>query len=169
MSAAQHTSLPLTAAQTGVWFAHRLNPDSPVYNVGEYVEIHGPVDAGLFEAALAQVVAEAGTLHVRLTEERDGPRQTTGAARGARLRLLDVSGEADPAAAARAHITADMARPVDITGDDLYAYALIKLADDRYFWHQRYHHVLISASRRSSQSRVAASTRAEPFTALVTR
>ncbi|MGW6056051.1 amino acid adenylation domain-containing protein [Streptomyces sp. NPDC055189] len=145
MSAPQHVTLPLTAAQSAVWFAHQLAPDSPVYNVGEYVEIHGPVDAALFEAALAQAVSEAQTLHIRLTETPDGPRQLIGPDPGPRLRHLDLSTAADPAAAARRHISADMARPVDILGADLFGYTLIRLADDHYLWHQRYHHVLVDA------------------------
>ncbi|MCX4766725.1 amino acid adenylation domain-containing protein [Streptomyces sp. NBC_01275] len=145
MSAAQHTSLPLTAAQSGVWFAHQLNRNSPVYNVGEFVEIHGPVDGNLFETALEQVVREAGALHIRPTEESDGPRQVLGDPPGPRLTRLDLSGEADPEAAARAYIAADLARRVDLGDGELYAYALIKVADDRYFWHQRYHHVVVDA------------------------
>ncbi|MFG2439928.1 amino acid adenylation domain-containing protein [Streptomyces sp. NPDC048508] len=145
MSAAQHTSLPLTAAQSGVWFAHQLNQDSPVYNVGEFVEIHGPVDAGLFEAALGQVVREAGTLHIRLTEDAEGPRQVLDDPAPLRLHTVDVTGEADPEAAARAYIAGQMARPVDLTDGELYSYALIRLSEDRYFWHQRYHHVVVDA------------------------
>ncbi|MFE9809723.1 amino acid adenylation domain-containing protein [Streptomyces sp. NPDC005227] len=145
MSAAQHTSLPLTAAQSGVWFAHQLNQNSPVYNVGEFVEIHGPVDAGLFGTALEQVVREAGTLHIRLTEDAEGPRQVLGTPAAPRLRTIDVAGERDPEAAAHAYISGQMARPVDLADGELYSYALIRLGDDRYFWHQRYHHVVVDA------------------------
>ncbi|MCB5179022.1 non-ribosomal peptide synthetase [Streptomyces antimicrobicus] len=145
MSPAQHTSLPLTAAQSGVWFAHQLNQNSPVYNVGEFVEIHGPVDGDVFEAALRQVVGETGALHIRPVEGPGGPEQVLGEPAGARLVRLDLSGEADPEAAARAYITEDLARPVDLDTGQLYAYALVKLAEDRYFWHQRYHHVLVDA------------------------
>ncbi|MEU6221503.1 amino acid adenylation domain-containing protein [Streptomyces sp. NPDC047022] len=145
MSAAQHTSLPLTAAQSGVWFAHQLNPHSPVYNVGEFVEIHGPVDLELFESALRQVVCEAEALHIRPVEENDGPRQVLGESPGPRLTVLDFRGEREPEAAARAFIAEDMARPVDLTGGELFSYALIRLADDRCFWHQRYHHLVVDA------------------------
>ncbi|MFE9435268.1 amino acid adenylation domain-containing protein [Streptomyces sp. NPDC006640] len=145
MSAAQQTSLPLTAAQSGVWFAHQLNQNSPVYNVGEFVEIHGPVDVGLFETALGQVVREAGTLHIRLTEDAEGPRQVLDDPAPLRLHTIDVTGEADPEAAAHAYISGQMARPVDLAGSELYSYALIRLSEDRYFWHQRYHHVVVDA------------------------
>jgi hypothetical protein len=45
--------LPLTSAQSGVWYAQQLNPRSTVFNAGEFLEIGGPVDAG--RLALARV------------------------------------------------------------------------------------------------------------------
>lgn len=42
----------LTGAQTGIWFAQRLDPDNPIYNTAEYIEINGPINIALFEEAL---------------------------------------------------------------------------------------------------------------------
>ncbi|WP_156207216.1 non-ribosomal peptide synthetase [Streptomyces lycii] len=67
--------LPLTAAQSGMWFAQALDPDSPAQNTAELVEIHGPVDPELFVRALHRVAGEADALRVRLVETPDGPRQ----------------------------------------------------------------------------------------------
>jgi len=55
----------LSAAQLGIWFAQRLNPSTPAYNIGEYIEIHGSVDPILFERALRQVVAETDALRLQ--------------------------------------------------------------------------------------------------------
>lgn len=55
---------PLPPAQEGVWTGQRLDPDSPAYNTAEYVHIHGPVDAALFDEALHLVVAQTEALHV---------------------------------------------------------------------------------------------------------
>ena len=40
-------SLPLSAAQAGIWFAQALDRANPIYNTSEYVEIHGPMSHGL--------------------------------------------------------------------------------------------------------------------------
>jgi hypothetical protein len=37
--------LPLSAAQLGVWFAHKIDPANPIYNITQSIEIHGPVGA----------------------------------------------------------------------------------------------------------------------------
>jgi nonribosomal peptide synthetase DhbF len=49
--------LPLSGAQLGIWFAQKLDPLNPVYNVGGFIEIHGPIDTALFDNAYRQVVA----------------------------------------------------------------------------------------------------------------
>src|SRR5215211_8552940 len=59
---------PLSAAQSGIWVRQRLDPDSPAYNIAEYVEILGPVDPALFKIALREVVAKTGALHIRVVE-----------------------------------------------------------------------------------------------------
>jgi len=47
-------SLPLSAAQLGLWFAQKIDPTNPIYNLGQSIEIHGPVDPSLFKAAVKQ-------------------------------------------------------------------------------------------------------------------
>jgi hypothetical protein len=65
--------LPLSAAQREIWFAEqRLNMANRVYKIGEYTEIHGPVDPIVFETALRRVVGEVDSLHVRFVEGNDG-------------------------------------------------------------------------------------------------
>ena len=64
-------ALPLSSAQLGIWFAQRLNPSSSEYNIGEYIEIPGSVDAVLFERALRQVVIETEILRVRIIERAE--------------------------------------------------------------------------------------------------
>ncbi|WP_328409926.1 LysR family transcriptional regulator [Streptomyces violaceus] len=68
--------LPVTAGQREVWLAEQHSPDlRPALRLGEYLEIHGPIDPDLFEAALRQVVAETDALRVRLVSGEDGPVQ----------------------------------------------------------------------------------------------
>jgi hypothetical protein len=54
----ENNPLPLSDAQLGIWFAQTIDESSPAYNLAEYLEIGGPVDATLFEMALRQVVNE---------------------------------------------------------------------------------------------------------------
>ncbi|MGB6223859.1 MAG: condensation domain-containing protein, partial [Pseudonocardiaceae bacterium] len=64
MSNNQDGRLPLTAAQTGMWFAQQLDPSNPIYRAVEYIELHGPIDVKLIEAALRQAVTDTQALRL---------------------------------------------------------------------------------------------------------
>ncbi|MFJ3829139.1 amino acid adenylation domain-containing protein [Streptomyces sp. NPDC090046] len=163
--------LPLTGAQTGVWYGQRLDPDSPVYNVGQYVEIDGPLDAGLFVTALRQTVAESEALTARFAEGPDGePYQVTwsGPAAGPLVAVLDHTGQDDPYGTALSLMRADMARPVDPVRDSLYLFTLHRIGPDRTLWYQRAHHIVLDAfgfsllSRRTAEIYTALAGGVEP-------
>ncbi|MFE0254772.1 amino acid adenylation domain-containing protein [Streptomyces sp. NPDC059010] len=146
-----NTALPLTAAQQGVWVAQRLAPDSPLYTCGIYYDVPGPVDRALLTRAVEQAVAETEALRIRFHEDgetggdtgRETVRQTVDPSVTGELKYLDLGGEADPAAAARAWIDADLARPVPVTGERLFQHTLLRLGPDRHWFHFRYHHILL--------------------------
>src|SRR6201997_78543 len=135
----------LSTAQLGIWFAQQLNPSSPAYNIGEYLEIHGSVDAVSFERALQQVVAETEALRVQIIEHAGGPQQVLGPPPSWSMPIIDVSGEPDARAAAESWMQVDLARPIDPTRGPLFGYALFKASDSRFFWYARYHHIVMDA------------------------
>ncbi|WP_433893424.1 amino acid adenylation domain-containing protein [Streptomyces sp. CA-111067] len=155
--------LPLTAAQSGMWYAQRMSPDSPIYNGGQYLEIHGPVDEGLFDAALHQVVRETDALRTRFTEDADGVWQIVEPDPDWSLRVLDLSAEADPRAAAESWMWDDLARPVDLAAGPLFLFALVKAAPDRHYWYLRCHHIALDGFSSALVGRRAA----EVYSALV--
>ncbi|MFF0596393.1 amino acid adenylation domain-containing protein, partial [Streptomyces antibioticus] len=165
--------LPLTGAQTGVWYAQRLAPDSPVYNVGQYVEIEGPLDTALFEEAVRRVVGECEALTVRFEEDAAGePWQVLAAApdptAGSVLRIVDHREATDPDAAALELMRSDMDRPLDPATDPLFSYALHLVGPERSLWYQRAHHIALDAyafsliARRVAQVYTALATGADP-------
>ena len=136
-------ALPLSAGQLGVWFAQQLNPSSAAYNIGEYIEIFGPIEPALFEQALRQVVIETEALCVRVVEQPDGPRQVVDVPPDWDFPYYDLSDVADPRSKAKAWMMADLARPVDPVDGPLFGFALFKLSADRFAWYARYHHLVM--------------------------
>ncbi|MGW6458074.1 amino acid adenylation domain-containing protein, partial [Streptomyces sp. NPDC055078] len=158
--------LPLTGAQTGVWYGQKLDPASPVYNVGQYVEIDGPLDPELLARAIRLTVAEAEALTVRFTESGTGePVQLTGPHPGGEppVGIVDHTAAPDPYTAALARMRADMDRPADPATEPLYAFELHRVGPDRTLWYQRAHHIALDAYGFSLVSRRTA----EVYTALV--
>ncbi|PYS27789.1 MAG: non-ribosomal peptide synthetase, partial [Acidobacteria bacterium] len=137
-----YPDLVLSAAQLGVWVAQKLDPTSPIFNLGQYVDIRGSVDSELLERALRQVVDETETLRVVLREGDSGPRQTIRPSVDWQLQIIDMGRESDPVAAAQAWMRGDLARPVDLRDGQLFAYALLRVSPGRAFWYQRNHHIV---------------------------
>ncbi|TRV75787.1 amino acid adenylation domain-containing protein, partial [Streptomyces sp. 130] len=138
--------LPLTAAQREIWLAEQSSPTPiPGYRVGECLEIHGPVDPELFEAALRRVVDEVDALHVTFTDDGDGPHQILRETWDWAPVHLDLAAEPDPRAAAREWMERDLARPLDLSRDPLFGHALIRLSPTEYCWYLNYHHVVLDA------------------------
>ncbi|MCY7763662.1 non-ribosomal peptide synthetase DhbF [Bacillus spizizenii] len=153
----------LTGAQTGIWFAQQLDPDNPIYNTAEYIEINGPINIALFEEALRHVIKEAESLHVRFAENMDGPWQMINPSPDVQLHVIDVSSEPDPEKTALNWMKADLAKPVDLGYDPLFNEALFIAGPDRFFWYQRIHHIAIDGFGFSLIAQRVAST----YTALM--
>ncbi|WP_217213905.1 non-ribosomal peptide synthetase [Streptomyces sp. AC550_RSS872] len=155
--------LEVSAAQRSMWFGQRLDPAGPAYNVGEYTEIHGPVDPVSFRAAVAQVVAATETLRARFTVVDGAVRQLVDAGPAWDLPVVDLTDEPDPLSAAEAWMAADFATPFDLERSPLFRYALLKLSDAHWIWYQPYHHIAVDGYSCS----LIASRVADAYTALV--
>ncbi len=135
-------SWPLTDAQRGIWTGQQLDPLSPAYNTAEYVEIRGPVRIDRLAEAIRRTVAEVEALSVRFTEDDDGPRQVACPPRW-EVRIDDLTGAEDPLAAAETWMAKDVAEPVDLTSDVLFAHAILRIGADQVLWYHRVHHILL--------------------------
>ncbi|MFF0739962.1 amino acid adenylation domain-containing protein [Streptomyces sp. NPDC004111] len=154
--------LPLTAAQTGMWFAQALDPGSPAQNTAECLEVHGPIDPELFARTLRQVVDEADALRVRIVEAAGGPLQLGIEDLRLPLHVADLRGSANPYGEATDWMHADLATPFDLATGPLFAHALFRVGDERWLWYQRVHHVVMDGFGYSLLARRTA----EVYTAL---
>ncbi|MGW2559341.1 amino acid adenylation domain-containing protein [Streptomyces sp. NPDC001514] len=142
-TSAPATVLPLTAAQSGMWYAQALDPLSPAQNTAECLDIDGPLDPDLFAAALRRVTAEADALRVRVENGRDGPRQHICATVELPLTVLDLHGDDGAERKAERWMRADLAKPCDLATGPLFRHALFRVGAQRWLWYQRIHHLVI--------------------------
>lgn len=161
MTSSTTVRLPLTAAQSGIWFAQQLHQDSAVFNTGEYVEISGPVDVDRFTAALHQLVVEAECLRLRFADDGDGPYAELTEPDWT-LRVTDLRNEPDPRGAAVTAMRANMAIPRDLAVDMLFDFELFRIGDQNYLWFYTYHHAAVDGFTVAMLTRRAA----EVYTAL---
>ncbi|MFE5547316.1 amino acid adenylation domain-containing protein [Streptomyces sp. NPDC056534] len=138
------SGLPVTGGQSGIWLAQQIEPDSSAYNIVFALHLRGAIGLDRLTAAVRQAVEEAECLHVRVTPGDDGPRQTPRTlSHPVEVTVVDLRDAADPDAAAAAWTAADRDRPVNLALDPLFAHTLLRLADDRVLWCQRYHHIVM--------------------------
>jgi len=139
--------LPLTAAQSGMWFTQQLAPDSACLRPAEVIEIHGAVEVELLERAIRQAVAETEALRVRFVpggpDGDESVRQVIEDCADWPFPLIDVRGEADPDAAAREWMWADLKAPMDMHRAGLFSFAVLCTANERFLLYLCSHHILM--------------------------
>ncbi|MFE9839140.1 amino acid adenylation domain-containing protein [Streptomyces sp. NPDC005551] len=153
----------MSTSQREIWFSEQKHVHGAAFRVGEYLEIKGPVDACLFEAALRRAVAEAEPYNVRFEEVGGVPWQVLEPVRDWPFPVIDVSGEPDPQAAAEKWMREELRRPMDLGRGPLFSYALFVWAPDQYAWYQGVHHIITDAAG----SALVARRVAELYSALV--
>ncbi|MBS0976426.1 condensation domain-containing protein, partial [Serratia rubidaea] len=137
--------MPLVAAQPGIWVADQLSPHGNAYAVAHYIELNGVLDPECLLRAIGLGLSEADTLRLRF-EERDGvPLQWLDAEFAIHAaEYVDFTDSADAEAAATALMDIDLNGELRVSsGKPLYRNVLMRVADDRWFWYQRYHHLLV--------------------------
>ena len=132
---------PLTEAQSGLWFAQRLDPTNPIFNTAHYVDFRGPLDVEAFRSAVDQMAVEAEILSVRFRDQNGEVGQALDPSHRPLLQIIDVSGTADPLAGALAAMQRDHDTPVDLTRDPLAANLLFIVGSQRFLWSLRVHHL----------------------------
>ncbi|HEX7661622.1 MAG TPA: condensation domain-containing protein, partial [Pseudonocardiaceae bacterium] len=166
--AARSGDLPLTGAQAGVWYAQRLDPANPIYTIAEYVRVDGALDPVTFEAALRQVVGEAQTLRVRITESDGVASQRIADTADWDLTTVDLTvdrtGRADAESAALDWMRQAQARPIDPGAGAPFEFALLRTGPRRHIWFQRYHHAVLDGLGMSLLERRVAAV----YTSLIT-
>lgn len=67
--------MPLSAAQTRLWFVNRMDPHAATYNMPGAVRFDEPVDVGALQAAIVDVVDRHETLRTRFPSVNGEPAQ----------------------------------------------------------------------------------------------
>ncbi|HFT4297243.1 TPA: enterobactin non-ribosomal peptide synthetase EntF [Klebsiella quasipneumoniae] len=139
------TRLPLVAAQPGIWIAERLSTLPGAWSVAHYVELRGALDPALLGKAIVAGLQQADTLSLRFEEQEGEVWQWVAAERTfAEPPIIDLRTTPDPHRAATERMQADLAQDLRVDGGNpLVCHQLLRVGDDRWYWYQRYHHLLV--------------------------
>ncbi|QMU21092.1 amino acid adenylation domain-containing protein [Gordonia rubripertincta] len=135
-------TLPLSAAQRGIWFAQHVAGDLPI-SVAQYVEIEGELDTDVLEDSARTTGKEFGSGYLRLIEVDGEPRQYVDEAHGGPVYTVDLRDEPDPIGTAHRLMTEDYSRPLDLLVDHLMTSVVYQVGTNHYFWYLRAHHIAL--------------------------
>ncbi|BBV77677.1 enterobactin synthase subunit F [Raoultella planticola] len=137
--------LPLVAAQPGIWMAERLSMLPGAWSVAHYVELRGHLDPALLGRAIVTGLAQADTLSLRFCEENGEAWQWVDEHPVfAEPDYYDLREARDPHDAALALMQVDLGQNLRVDGGNpLVCHQLLRVADDCWYWYQRYHHLLV--------------------------
>ncbi|WLI78926.1 enterobactin non-ribosomal peptide synthetase EntF [Kosakonia sp. H02] len=142
--------LPLVAAQPGIWMAEKLSSLPNAWSVAHYVELNnvelnGDIDAALLAQAIVTGMAQADTLRMRFVEDNGEVWQWVDESQTfATPAITDLRDSDDAHRAALRIMQADLAQNLRVeSGKPLVHHHLLRVGEQRWYWYQRYHHLLV--------------------------
>src|SRR5438270_12786767 len=126
------TLLPLSFAQQRLWFLHRLQPESPLYNIFLTVRLTGRLEVAALERALAEIVHRHEVLLTTFIQVEGKPVQRIHAHANIPLEhvALDLIAPAEREAMARDRILKEIHRPFDLEQGPVIRALLVDIAPD---------------------------------------
>ncbi|AMO95609.1 amino acid adenylation domain protein [Collimonas fungivorans] len=137
--------LPLSAAQLGLWFLWRTQPDNAAYNIPIAMRLNGPLDAEALRQAFSLAAARHPALRTRLVGRTGGlPGQRIDPHWQVALPTVDLAGDASTAASRAVALTdEDALTPFDLLGEGpLWRVRLLRLAHDDHVLSLVVHHIV---------------------------
>ncbi|MGW4633609.1 amino acid adenylation domain-containing protein [Nocardia sp. NPDC004415] len=157
-------SVPLSPAQSAIWFAQRIRPDIPL-TIAQYVEIQGELDVGALLYAVERFGAETQIGQIRFIEIGNAPHQLIDQSCRPDWARLDLRAEADPYGSAMQWMTENSSSPIDVERDPLITNVVLRIGEAHYIWYTRAHHLVIDGYGAMN----AMTRAAEIYTAIIVR
>ncbi|NLU84769.1 AMP-binding protein, partial [Rhodococcus sp. HNM0569] len=144
MNVGDSTRIPATAAQAGMWFAQRMVPGSSAFVIAHAWDVRGHVDLTVLRQALTGAIRDADGLGTRFApDDEDGVTAEPAAWDVADVRVVDLSHEADPEAAADSRIRGHARTPIDPASEPCFGAEILVLGPDRTSIALWAHHIVL--------------------------
>jgi amino acid adenylation domain-containing protein len=139
--------MPLSYSQRRLWFLHRLEPESPAYNVPGALRLRGALRPEALAAALSEIARRHESLRTVFRDISPEPLQVILDPAPAILPRIDLSAlpEDRREAEARRLLAAQARRPFDLASGPLARTALIRLGAEDHLLAVVMHHIVSDA------------------------
>ncbi|SEI20494.1 amino acid adenylation domain-containing protein [Pseudomonas asplenii] len=136
----------LTAAQRNIWLDQMTRGDSPLYNIGGYLDIDGPLDPDMFQRSVDLLMQKHDALRMVLLDQRDeegAPLQSFVETLPMCVAPIDMQGESDPRQAAQDWMQRQIETVFEMRGGPLFRLHLLKLEERRFYFVIHAHHIVL--------------------------
>ncbi len=136
-------SMPLSFAQTRLWFLHQLDPDSALYNIPLAIRLRGGVNVTAMEQSLTEIVRRHQVLRTTYATAAGQPIQIINPPQAISLPVVDLSvlRTDQREAEARRLATAEAQRPFNLSEGPLMRATFLKLDEDEHVALFTMHHI----------------------------
>ncbi|MGE7989606.1 condensation domain-containing protein, partial [Pseudomonas sp. NPDC089554] len=132
----------LSSTQQSVWLDQLLSPDTPSYNIGVTIEVHGEVNLEAFTRAVHAVIAQHDALRLVFREHDGHAQQRVLSSLEPPVSYHDWRAEPDAHARALATIGELNRTPFALHEQPLWHMEWFQLSDTHALWNSRYHHLV---------------------------
>ncbi|MEV0245279.1 condensation domain-containing protein [Nocardia sp. NPDC050712] len=132
----------MSSGQERMWFHHQFDPDTTLYNYPVVQLLRGPIDVDVLRGTFDDLVERHETLRYNFAEVDGLPVLRIRDRLAAYFRVVDVSAEPDPTAAARALVHAAAQAPFDLGADPLLRVLVITLEPEAHVLQLVCHHAV---------------------------
>lgn len=143
--AAELPTYELSHTQRAIWLAQRFDRQSVAYNLKFQFEFHEQLHIPSLNRALNAIIRRHSVFRTVFLERDGEPRQQIWPEYRYDIEMADLSGEADPRAAALRDFAAEQSRAFDFKKPPIF-FKLYKLAGDRYLLTFIIHHLIFDAT-----------------------
>ncbi|MBN2535370.1 MAG: amino acid adenylation domain-containing protein [Spirochaetales bacterium] len=137
----KNREFPLTSYQKDIWIDQKLHQGESVYVIGGYVSIKGPIDPVVFDRAINHVINLHDAHRICIYEKAGEPYQYFISHLDYNTPYYDFSNKNDPDKEALDKIHSEFVKPYE-NYERLFDYSLMKIADDKYYWFIKCHHLM---------------------------
>ncbi|WP_254058605.1 condensation domain-containing protein, partial [Dyella sp. S184] len=140
----RHGRLPLSFAQSRLWFLDQLERHAAIYNIPSAIRLTGHLEVDALTRALNEIVRRHEALRTTFVMVDDAPVQVIAPTLTLPLDIVDLGHlpAAEREAQLRVYLREDLARPFDLAVDPLIRFDLLRLAEDEHVLFLTMHHIV---------------------------
>ncbi|MBU3093335.1 amino acid adenylation domain-containing protein [Clostridium sp. CF011] len=134
---------PLSLYQKDVWVEQCLYKDKPIYNIGGYANINGPIEYQMFQKSVQKLIEDNDSLRIRIFENDGQPSQKILKELKYEVPFYDFSIKEYAEKFSLNWMQKEFLKPfIFDNGENLFRFVLIKVNNNKYFYFMESHHIV---------------------------